>query len=179
MLTPALCACGCLQPMFEGDNWRDGLLFNHTPAKRIPNTPSYLILDMGYDTPCWVWQACLNKWGYAKIKRGGKTQGGHRLFYRAYVDLNLPPSRAGSDGLDHLCRIRKCVNYAHLEPTTNAENIRRGELGKLSPDVIGMIRSRALAGENQKAIALDFDISQSHVSEIKNGHHWSAASTRA
>lgn len=28
--------------------------------------------------------------------------------------------------LDHLCRNRSCINTAHLEPVTNAENIRRG-----------------------------------------------------
>lgn len=32
------------------------------------------------------------------------------------------------DGLqiDHLCRVRHCVNPAHLEPVTIAENVRRG-----------------------------------------------------
>ncbi|MGH9151353.1 MAG: HNH endonuclease [Acidimicrobiales bacterium] len=28
--------------------------------------------------------------------------------------------------LDHLCRDRRCVNPAHLEPVTVAENLRRG-----------------------------------------------------
>ena len=28
--------------------------------------------------------------------------------------------------LDHLCRVRNCVNPAHLEPVTSAENILRG-----------------------------------------------------
>jgi hypothetical protein len=28
--------------------------------------------------------------------------------------------------IDHLCRVPSCMNPAHLEPVTNAENIRRG-----------------------------------------------------
>lgn len=28
--------------------------------------------------------------------------------------------------LDHLCRVRRCVNPSHLEPVTNRENILRG-----------------------------------------------------
>lgn len=27
--------------------------------------------------------------------------------------------------LDHLCRVRRCINPAHLEPVTHAENTRR------------------------------------------------------
>jgi hypothetical protein len=29
--------------------------------------------------------------------------------------------------LDHLCRVRNCVNPAHLEPVTPRENVRRGQ----------------------------------------------------
>lgn len=45
----------------------------------------------------------------------------HRM---AYEELVGPIA----DGLqiDHLCRVRCCVNPAHLEPVTQAENIRRG-----------------------------------------------------
>jgi hypothetical protein len=165
--------------MFEEDEQRKGLLCNHTVARRAANTPSYRILRCGYKTPCWVWQGGLNKWGYAKIKRNGRTQGAHRLFYRAFVNPELLPSRAGSDGLDHLCRTRKCVNPAHLELTTCVENIRRGKVSKLSLDVVELIRSRALSGENQRVIAMEFGISQSHVSNLKHGLHWSTAPTRA
>lgn len=31
--------------------------------------------------------------------------------------------------IDHLCRVRHCVNPAHLEPVTHLENVRRGNGG--------------------------------------------------
>jgi hypothetical protein len=45
----------------------------------------------------------------------------HRHSYRLFVG-EIP------DGLfiDHLCRVRNCVNPAHLEPVTRKENILRG-----------------------------------------------------
>jgi HNH endonuclease len=34
--------------------------------------------------------------------------------------------------IDHLCRVRCCVNPDHLEPVTTQENIRRGEVSLVS-----------------------------------------------
>lgn len=169
MLSPILCACGCLQPLLPGNfvNLR-GELKNHN---RLPGFPSYLVEDRGHETPCWIWQGTLNKWGYAKLKRDGVTQGAHRLFYSAYVRM-LAPSNAGSDGLDHLCKVRKCVNPEHLELVSCCENIRRGKVAKLSLEQVAAIRARAISGENQKKIAADFGIRQSQVSRIKLGLRW-------
>jgi hypothetical protein len=179
MLSPTLCACGCLQPVFKDDALWNGFLHNHTAGKRAPDTPIYLIIDMGYKTPCWVWQGPLNKWGYAKIKRNRKTMGGHRLFYRAYIDPNLQPSKAGSDGLDHLCRIRKCVNPEHVEPTTCVENIRRGlvphigrwKFGKME-DHLTEIGEMYRGGQSQRQIAEKFGVCQNTISRILRVRRW-------
>jgi hypothetical protein len=66
-----------------------------------------------------------NPKGYAmvNIKRDGRwiVASLHREMYQSFVG-DIP------DGLviDHLCRNKCCVNPIHLEPVTNAENLKRG-----------------------------------------------------
>ena len=77
-------------------------------------------------TDCWLWTGRKNRKGYGifhfSIPRlGTKGQLAHRFVYLNYVGP-IP------DGLtiDHLCRVRNCVNPFHLEPVTIRENVQRG-----------------------------------------------------
>jgi hypothetical protein len=70
---------------------------------------------------CWVWVGALNDDGYGVIWDGNRLVYAHRLMYR--WTLGEPPEGLT---LDHLCRVRACVNPIHLEAVTNRENIRRG-----------------------------------------------------
>lgn len=76
-------------------------------------------------TGCWIWLRHIDPGGYASIgvPRDGKlrTTIAHRVSYETFVGP-IP------DGLqlDHLCRVRHCVNPAHLEPVTARENSLRG-----------------------------------------------------
>lgn len=72
---------------------------------------------------CWVWTGALNWGGYASTTFKGRQVKVHRLVYEMMRD----PIPNGLH-LDHLCRVRNCCNPAHLEPVTNAENARRGNL---------------------------------------------------
>lgn len=77
------------------------------------------------DTGCWEWTACQINTGYGRIWEGGrrgKSLLAHRVSYELFVG-QIP------DGLtlDHLCRVRHCVNPLHLEPVTGRENTLRGE----------------------------------------------------
>ena len=73
---------------------------------------------------CWLWTASENGHGYGNICVGGKNGAvirAHRASYEAFKG-KVP---AGLD-LDHLCRVRCCVNPDHLQPVTQKENILRG-----------------------------------------------------
>lgn len=74
------------------------------------------------DSGCWEWTASRNIGGYGMIWFEGRPRVAHRVAYGLLVGA-IP------DGLtlDHLCRVRHCVNPAHLEPVTMYENMLRGE----------------------------------------------------
>lgn len=74
---------------------------------------------------CWLWTGSRITSGYGRITftEDGRERlvVAHRWSYEALVGP-IP------DGLvlDHLCRVRHCVNPAHLEPVTQFENVMRG-----------------------------------------------------
>lgn len=77
--------------------------------------------------PGWIWNGPRNSSGYGYYTHPDTHRiiGAHRLIYY-YSGLNIPE---GHD-LDHLCRVRNCVQPIHLEPVTRAENLRRRDKAK-------------------------------------------------
>ena len=79
------------------------------------------------DTGCWNWTASTTPTGYGKIGiRGDDKRWRIKYAHRISYEFNVGPIPEGLT-IDHLCRRRHCVNPAHLEPVTMAENIYRGE----------------------------------------------------
>lgn len=70
---------------------------------------------------CWLYQGGLSNRGYAQVWENGTNRLAHRVMYLAI----LGPIPDGLQ-LDHLCRVRHCVNPWHLEPVTARENVLRG-----------------------------------------------------
>lgn len=89
----------------------------------------HLVVDNG--DGCWLWTGYVNDRGYgiASFVRDGKHAAttAHR---RAY-NLMVGPVPDGLQ-LDHLCRVRLCVNPYHMEPVTPAENTRRSRHGEMT-----------------------------------------------
>lgn len=76
-------------------------------------------------TGCWVWRGNLNEDGYGRLWQ--RVDGKRKLRYAHIVsyEFHVGPVPEGLE-LDHTCRNHACINPAHLEPVTHAENIRRG-----------------------------------------------------
>lgn len=70
---------------------------------------------------CWLWTGEVSSGGYGRLIVNGKRTPAHRYVYEFMIGKI-------SEGLhlDHLCRIRNCVNPMHLEPVTPDINILRG-----------------------------------------------------
>lgn len=74
------------------------------------------------ESGCWLWMGAKSTGGYGRINVNGKRWQVHRFYYeqkRGDVPKELV--------MDHLCRVRCCINPDHLEPVTNKENILRGD----------------------------------------------------
>lgn len=94
------------QPGSKNPAWRGGL-------ERYAVEPS---------TGCWLWLGYVDALGYG---RTNQRLYGTGLPHRAIYERERGPVPPGFE-LDHLCRVPSCVNPAHLEAVTHAENIRRG-----------------------------------------------------
>lgn len=75
---------------------------------------------------CWLWAGYVSEGGYGRFSPRNRMAPlyAHRFSY----ELHKGQIPEGMD-LDHLCRVRCCVNPDHLEPVTRKENIRRGLSG--------------------------------------------------
>lgn len=80
----------------------------------------YVIDDNG----CWVWQRGTTGEGYGEkwLTELGRSVMAHRWYYARRFGA-IPEGLV----IDHLCRNRRCVNPAHLEPVTSGVNVLRGE----------------------------------------------------
>ena len=80
-------------------------------------------IALNVDTGCWEWTASRNNRGYGKIGVGGAA-GGMQYAHRVVYELLVGPIPERHE-IDHLCRVRHCVNPEHMETVTHAENVAR------------------------------------------------------
>ena len=70
---------------------------------------------------CWIWKNKPHKFGYSYGSINKKSWRIHRLSYIVFK-AKIPKNKV----IDHLCRVRNCVNPEHLEAVSQKENLNRG-----------------------------------------------------
>lgn len=97
----------------------DGPIKEHPPKRALVHFRHLFTED---PSGCWLWSGSRTHpvWGYGTVSVDGHMVVAHRAVYEVVVG----PIPTGMD-IDHLCRVRLCVNPAHLEPVTRLENNRR------------------------------------------------------
>ena len=100
------------------------------------------------ESGCWLWDGTWHKDGYGLFHIGGKRFRAHRVSY----ELFKGPIPEGLQ-IDHLCRVRCCVNPDHLDAVSSRDNTIRG----ISPPAIlakkmFCKRGHPLFGDNCKRV---------------------------
>jgi hypothetical protein len=71
---------------------------------------------------CRLWVRGVDHGGYGKMKVGGRTLPAHRVAWEL-KNGKIPEGLV----IDHLCRVRSCVNPDHMRVTTHKVNVLAGE----------------------------------------------------
>lgn len=133
---------------------------------------------------CWLWTGAED--GYPLIRRRGLRTSVHRLSYA----LSRGAIPAGLHVM-HKCDTKLCVNPAHLEAGTNAQNVRdaysrgltiaRSGAGcphaKLTPEQVAEIRAvrgRFRRGQ-QSEMAARFGVATTTIRAVRMGRTWGRA----
>jgi hypothetical protein len=119
---------------------------------------------------CWLWDGPVAGKGYGVLSVRNRQTYAHRLSWElANGRAPLPP-----EVVRHKCDVPACVNPAHLEIGTTADNsadrvIRGRAHQKLSADDV---RAIYIDPRSKKRIAKDFGVSRTMVRAIKERRSW-------
>ena len=169
-----ICLCGCGKPTgvvkradpvhgyLKGQHYR---YFGKHGSRR--KTPSYIVIDCGYTTPCWVWLgfAYGKKHVYGQMHYRGRAHMAHRVYKALYTGQepeDLPVQ-------DHLCRVELCVCPWHVDDATQTTNTQRGDAAKLNWDIVCEI---LLSDDTPVALAKLYGVHPGTIRKVLNNKSW-------
>lgn len=134
LIAAGMCICACGQPAPISDRNRPALgvvrgqpgrlVLGHSSSPFRLDRPKW---EVDEATGCWLWTSTLNDDGY-----GTTAPNPEKFAHRGVYHRLLGPVPEGME-LDHLCRVRRCVNPDHLEPVAQAKNKGRAHGWKFGP----------------------------------------------
>lgn len=171
-----LCHCGCGNPTRIAK--RTNATWSHKkgqPVRFLPGHQNrhqepqvrYTVQDRGYTSPCWI-VASVSSTGYGQVMFNYRQLLAHRVMYERKHGP-IPPGKE----VDHLCRVRACCNWDHLEAVTRVVNLHRGLGTKLTEEQASAIRLSPLP---QPVLAARYGVCQQTISDIQLGRRWKSLS---
>lgn len=150
-----------------------------------------MVDDSGGPDACWPWQGQMLSSGYGRVRVEAGPRGRRRAHRIALTIAAGGPTREAPYAL-HSCDNPPCCNPGHLRWGTQADNIAdavarersvsppanamkgvANPYAKLDPERIARIRAALETGRTQRAIAREFGVAQSTISDINTGRKWS------
>ena len=113
---------------------------------------------------CWPFLGCLMPNGHGRVKRVGRNVLPHRWSYEHHYGVKLDSQTI----IRHKCDNPACCNPLHLEPGTQADNVRdrdeRGRQYKISEAELARMHQLRAAGWTQSAIGKELGWHQATIS---------------
>ena len=129
---------------------------------------------------CWLWTGAMYPSGYGQFRPCRERTRGFGLAHRWSYELFIGPIPEGLV-VRHTCDVKRCVNPAHLEIGTQAQNIGdavakgRNPIGSshgnttVGADTVAAIKAGLAAGERHMNIAKKCGVRRQYVWQIAHG----------
>lgn len=176
------CGCGNDAAIAQQSNSAKGLLISHPRRFAYGHGRSQPLAAQFWenvhrktDNECWPWEGNRSGGRYGRLRNHGQQLAAHRTSYEIHFGT-IPEGMF----VCHTCDNPICVNPRHLFLGTPNDNMQdkitkgrerylRGDenpASRLTTTEVIAIRERARSGETQSALARQYGISQSTISEI-------------